>query len=545
MGQRAQRAGILLALAIAALGFVPCQGAEVGGVPSYALSFHLTDSEHLPRRSEPSSLPSDLERTAYGLGCFDGIRCRGPLSGELHLQLGKKTEDGRTLRGSTFVPFEDGVGVRAKAVRLEGKPLRELPTCLDAGWRVSETKPPLLTHDGRGLRIPLCYTGQRFGRDEIPAGLYRITFQLRAKLAFDDGSTQFLDCTAEPSTFFVRPGGRDATYFNAWGRLLWSCLQHDMMPRPEILAMAREWVRDTRQSGANSEFSFIGTVYRELAPADETYQLYCHEHECSPRTFWQSVERKRFRQVCKAAGPDCPVDPPLAYPREWEDWLNQAYRDGSREGLIELFDAWSQRVSPLAAAQLAQEPELVRDTYAIFREFFTPFSLRRLGKKLREGNPDTRFVIVQESVAVEVQAKGRNIRSAVVRDFRPQLQDMPAKPLLKALECQELIHNFLDLGYALGQDLSRPGRTDEQRRETRKQWTKRVAFLSQAIRAEPEHWGGGVRVTTDPFVYRVVFTSPRGRATVHFQVGAWGGEAEFAVVGGKWQMKGSRLTSIQ
>lgn len=521
-----------------------CLGAQPGPRQDYSLRFRPSASRSIDEDAREGKLPDGILDVAERLGAREAL-CHGdPLAGDLLFGVGRSKVANRTLRAGRVVADDDGSLVRAMLVRLDEKDGPPTPAPLTGEWRVAKSPPELLPATYQGLRIHLVYPELRFGDAGLPEGTYKATFGIRVSLTYDDDSTETMDCMSEPLAFAVFPKADEAMFLSQWGRHLWACLHYDTRPQPEILAMAREWTRAVKRSDVRPEFPFVGTVYQELAPADEAYDFYCYAWQSSPEWFWDYTYRERLREVCRKAGRDCPVDPPLAYPPELEDQVLQACGEPSPEKLAKLFGAWFGGPSPLSPEELAQKPQLVRDTYAIFCEFYTPFSLKRLGKDLPEVAPNVRFVIVQDSVDVIVQENGRPISSLTVRDFRPSLKPMPATPLVGSRQCQELFRNAVDPSYPFGQHVSGKTLTTEETRQQEEQARERARLLEPVVLRGGQA-GMGYRFSSDPTVYKIVFQAPRGRATVHFMADAWFGEARFALVKDQWRMTGSRLTGIQ
>jgi hypothetical protein len=532
----------LLLLSTMALVVLTSDGAETDTNRTYSLKFVLDRSEDLDTDGQPGELCSRLELAARRLGVDRGIRCRGPLGGELKLQLRQKEGESNALPRVTVVPFEDGATVRATTVLLDGGEGDRSAVMFPLPWRVSGTDLSPMPSSYRGVEIPLRYTGQRFDDTGIPEGVYQVTFRLRAQLAFNKGSNELLECTSTPCAFFVRSGGEDYRHFQSWSRHLWRCARYNMAPRSEILEQVRKVVAAARKCDVRLEFGFIDTVYQACASEDERYRLYCEEYRRSPETFGPLFlrERKTFRQLSGARKEECPLDPPLAYPFEVEEQFLRAYREKSVEALVQLFDTWHCRVIPMPPELLARESQLTRDVYAIFREFYTPFSLDRIGKGLSDASRGAKFVIVQDYVDVVVQRDGKTIRSSTIRDFRPNLQNMPARPLLAARACQELVVNFLD-NMRITEDVAGEVKMADERE---KMAAQRWEFLNKVVRILPGHWGG-FHVATHPFVSEIDFNESGDRASLHFQVDCYFGEADFAVADGQWKMQKSRITGIE
>jgi hypothetical protein len=416
---------------------------------------------------------------------------------------------------------------------------------LNGEWNIGQAAAEFRRSSPTGLGVYLSHPDLEFGGPGIPEGLYRIRFRVRVRLTYGDKATETMVCTSEPWTFAVVPRADEFTYLNTWGRHVWACMHDKLRLHAEVLAMAREWTRAVEQSNAKPDFGFVCAVYQRLAPVDEAYRFFSRAYADAPQQFGSRHLRWAFREVCRKAGHPCPLDPPLAYPREVEDRILQAWRESSTEKAGKLFGASFGKSRPITPEELAQRPQVVQDAYAIFRELYTPFSLKRLGKDLREPDRNVRFVIVQDSLDVIVQRGGQPAQCLTITGFRPRLKPMPAKPLLGARSCQELVHNWLDSSYAFGKHGAGTALAGNELRARQDKALPRARFLSRVLLWGGPTMGGDQRSFAGPEVLKLVFRADGRRATAFFFVNCWFGEADFSLAEGTWHMTQARLTSIE
>lgn len=222
-----------------------------------------------------------------------------------------------------------------------------------------------------------------------------------------------------------------------------------------------------------------------------------------------------------------------------EPRLNAAYRDQSSERLQEFLEGWQKTFPSISDGRLSQLPEVARHAYAVFRDFYTPKNLGRLGREGPDADPcgNARYLITQQSLPVAVFEHLPEIHAPYVEpiyalsidDFRPQV--MGGAPVLTLNDHYErMLAKFLGMkaesiraGNSIGVQSGEESR-------------RRLDFLNQFTCVSYTRGWEVWSLLTLPVVSSIQFDSKFKHARVNFKLILEGGEALYERNGNVWRL---------
>lgn len=220
--------------------------------------------------------------------------------------------------------------------------------------------------------------------------------------------------------------------------------------------------------------------------------------------------------------------------------LEEAYKQHSKEKLLQFFNSWSTNSSVISEQDLSQLTNRNKEAYGVFAAFYKPHKLDSLGGS-EWGNDiyqKANFLLVQNSIKIRAEDKEAIVDSIV--DFRPSVK-VPGKYCIYLTPKRaEVLKAFLgDKHLPIGAGgIMNPARSSGESE-------KRKNFLENNIKIWYGHWGGYWQLDSYPVVYSIVFSKNMLQARVSFQIVYEGGEALLKKLDGKWQLVSSRRTWIE
>jgi len=209
--------------------------------------------------------------------------------------------------------------------------------------------------------------------------------------------------------------------------------------------------------------------------------------------------------------------------------LERAFQSSSTSELEQFFAHWNTSVSSNTG-----QNEIVKVLYEIYREFYSPFDLKRLGDW--EGgnslNSNCKFAAVQNKIYYAVVEKEvfntwYNIEKFdSISDFRPILNLEKSKILYLLPEYKEALNFFI--GTVASENTQ-----------------ARYEFVRPYIPILYAHEGGRWYLATHPEVSRILLTPDKTVAKLFFRVGFQGGEATLEKKNNIWIITESRATWIE
>ena len=209
--------------------------------------------------------------------------------------------------------------------------------------------------------------------------------------------------------------------------------------------------------------------------------------------------------------------------------LETAFQSSSTSDLDRFFADWNTSVSSNTG-----QNDIVKAIYEIYREFYSPFDLKRLGDW--EGgnslNSNCKYAAVQNKIYYtvverEVFNTWYNIEKFdSISDFRPQLNLEKSKILYLLPEYKEALNLFI--GTVASENTQ-----------------ARYEFVRPYIPILYAHEGGRWYLATHPEVSRILLTPDKTVAKLFFRVGFQGGEATLEKKNNIWIITESRATWIE
>lgn len=232
--------------------------------------------------------------------------------------------------------------------------------------------------------------------------------------------------------------------------------------------------------------------------------------------------------------------------------LENTYRKRSQKHLNQFLQKWQEVSVP--TVNLDSLNELEKDVYTIFKDFYNPFNLGRIGDG-EWGNElyaEIDYIIIQNKIFTytyqidnlnDINKKNRDsivFKKDSIIDFRPDLKFENVKTLFLFSEYEKVINKFLGtksnpLGSGNIMSPSKAKGLSE----------KRQKFLNKKLKIIHGHWGGYWHISTHPFVFSISFNSDRTIARVNFRLVYQGGEAIYKKQNGQWILEKSKLTWIE
>jgi hypothetical protein len=232
--------------------------------------------------------------------------------------------------------------------------------------------------------------------------------------------------------------------------------------------------------------------------------------------------------------------------------LEKAYKKKSQNRYSQFLQTWHSESIPLIS--LDSLSDLQKDVYEIFKDFYNPFNLQRVGTG-EWGNElysDIDYVIIQNSIFIYTYKMESlnfhvfaNTDSLILSkdsiiNFRPELQFEKAKTLYLLPKYELVINKFLgSKNYPLGTGgIMNPSRA-------RGKSAKRLKFLNKKLNIIHGHWGGYWHIETHPEVFSIDFNNDKTIAKVNYRLVYQGGEATYIKQNGEWNLKDAHLTWIE
>ncbi len=249
------------------------------------------------------------------------------------------------------------------------------------------------------------------------------------------------------------------------------------------------------------------------------------------------------------------------------------------------FKKWENQQNSISDNEYDQLSDTIHDVYEIYKDFFTPLDIKRIGKS-EWGDSiyiGKKYYIIQSICSYSFTPtldkkkiilnsleryksdslkylkelshylkdttcftvwnyREDNIRfysEMTITNFRPKLDFLEAVPLYYDSKYHISIANFI----SVKKNKFRINRSkrDDNTDEIKTKW----AFINQAIYIYPEHWGDYWEINTCPYVKTIVFDYDRTTAIVFFSLFYQGGQALYKKINGKWTFIKSELTLIQ
>ncbi|MDP4254660.1 MAG: hypothetical protein Q8938_11690 [Bacteroidota bacterium] len=231
--------------------------------------------------------------------------------------------------------------------------------------------------------------------------------------------------------------------------------------------------------------------------------------------------------------------------------LDSALLGDTKSRLSSFFCVWHESSVPDDSSRVGSN-DTVAAVYSIFRCFYKPFNLLKLGQwewgnRLNEG---ARYIEVQGSIGYVVlpvdsvaQMNGfTNLkeRTIVLDDFRPQV-DVPDSMVLYMNSAYDSALNYFlgtastTVGRGNIMNPSSPEGASERRYQLLRPW---LPILHG-------HWGGYWHLETHPEVNLVLLNRSLNLAMVEFRVGYQGGECILDKKGTRWVIRQSSTTWIE
>ena len=230
------------------------------------------------------------------------------------------------------------------------------------------------------------------------------------------------------------------------------------------------------------------------------------------------------------------------------DKLEFCYKHSQHDSLRHIFVDWNVTIKPNSEDFICQN-ETIEAVFAIYREFYKPFDLLKLGdwEWGNDLNSGCKYVVVQNKIFYSVLSTNnfddfdwQKSRIDSIENFRPSVNLDKDKVLYLTNEYAELITNFLGTeSTELGEEnIMNPS-------IARGESEKRYEVLRQFIPILHGHWGGYWHIETHPVISVLIFNKRLTKAKIHFRVGYQGGEALIGKRDNKWIITESKETWIE
>lgn len=246
---------------------------------------------------------------------------------------------------------------------------------------------------------------------------------------------------------------------------------------------------------------------------------------------------------CTTARPAKPVP-------DQEQQLALAYKTQSPGKLDTFFQRWAAETPPLSDAAIARLDDTRRNVYAVFRAFYTPQDLRRLGgSEWGDGiYQKVHYLLLQDliyfgivdTIASDPDQTTRPKTLDSITDFRPALAFDSPKMVVLTPSYDSLLNHFLgDEHRPLGSgSIMSPASAKAESK-------KRQTFLDKTIRIWYGHWGGYWQLNSYPYASTIVFDRQFRFAVVNFRMVYEGGYAYFKKENGQWVLIEAKRTWIE
>ena len=223
---------------------------------------------------------------------------------------------------------------------------------------------------------------------------------------------------------------------------------------------------------------------------------------------------------------------------ELYDQLETAFQLSSIKNFSKFFMDWNILV-PYHTAKFIEQDNVAEVIYEIYKEFYKPLDLLRLGNWEwgNNLNSNSEYVVVQNKIEFAILKEElfdiwfrsdiyESIKFETIDDFRPPVNLAKDKILYLMPEYAEALNMFL--GTEIKDDT----------------WERRD-FIRPYIPILVGHWGGYWHLATHPEVSRILLDTNKTTAKVYFRVGYQGGEAILKKKENRWVIEESRATWIE
>ncbi len=232
--------------------------------------------------------------------------------------------------------------------------------------------------------------------------------------------------------------------------------------------------------------------------------------------------------------------------------LEKAFKNKSQNQFSQFLEQWQSESNPITSSDILSN--LHKEVYQIFKDFYNPFNLQRIGTGEwgEELYLDIDYVIIQNSIFINTYKTDSlnfhvfaNTDSLVLSkdsiiNFRPDLKFEQAETLYLLPKYELVINKFLgSRNYPLGTGgIMNPSRAKGKS-------AKRLKFLNKKLNIIHGHWGGYWHIETHPEVFSIDFNQGRTIAKVNYRLIYQGGEAIYIKQNGEWKLKDAHLTWIE
>ena len=232
--------------------------------------------------------------------------------------------------------------------------------------------------------------------------------------------------------------------------------------------------------------------------------------------------------------------------------LVKAYKSDSIPLLEKFLLDWNKKSIP--NPNIYDFPEVKKNTYAIYQDFYNPFLLDKYGKQEMGSDlySKIKYVIIQNSIRVivlktdSIDQDYRNPEDSIIKEkltiseFKPNLSFENAKVLFLTSDYAHYLNKFLKkkhykLGYG---GIMNPARAKGSA-------IYKQEFLNSKLLIIHGHWGGNWHLETHPYINNIIFNKDLTLAKINFRIGYQGGESIYLKKDGNWITKSSEITWIE
>ncbi|MBI5733100.1 hypothetical protein HY967_04060 [Candidatus Jorgensenbacteria bacterium] len=235
--------------------------------------------------------------------------------------------------------------------------------------------------------------------------------------------------------------------------------------------------------------------------------------------------------------------------------LDTAYAKNDFKATEVMFDEWSncdQDRLQVYEAGRASQPEIIKNAYAIFEDFYTPQDMMRVtsGRVGNDTYKDAKYIMVQGTIYLTVRKTinrpgGHEYLclpnlEIILEEFVPNISVPGKKIIFLNSHRDTLLTRFLGSEHhPLGEGgIMNPAHAGGES-------AKRLEFLNHYFRSFHGHWGGYWHLVTFPHIF-IDFNEDYTEANVGFRANfAEGGSALYKKTDGVWKLIRSRLTWIE
>ena len=258
--------------------------------------------------------------------------------------------------------------------------------------------------------------------------------------------------------------------------------------------------------------------------------------------------------------------------------LNKAYSKQDIHLLENIFEKWKNQQNPISDQSLALFSDTIQDVYEIYKDFYTPVNLKRIGnpywgdsiyigEKYYIIQPSCRYsftpTLDKKKIILNSLEKYKSDSIAyfdklnyylkdtscftiwnyrednigfysekTITNFRPKLEFLDAFPLYFEKKYYYAIDRFINI---------KRNKNNNKIKEIESRWH----FINQAIYIYLGHWGDYWEIETCPYIKCIVFDFEKTTAMIFFSLFYEGGQALYKKENGKWILIQSKLTYSQ